>query len=138
MGADVGTGAEAGAGWSVLSSLWSPQPSALGRLPPWDAAPSPSSLWLQVFIATNSCEAQAPYSRAMAALLQHVDAFSTAATLAQALPVLHGRCYLDIASMRCEEELGRSWGQLGGALAPPAPRWWPGAHQHCGGFSQTR
>uniref|UniRef100_A0A8B9GM03 Transcobalamin-2 n=2 Tax=Amazona collaria TaxID=241587 RepID=A0A8B9GM03_9PSIT len=47
----------------------------------------------------------APYGRAMAALLQHVDAFSTAATLAQALPVLHGRSYLHIASMHCEEEL---------------------------------
>ncbi|XP_033924480.1 transcobalamin-2 isoform X2 [Melopsittacus undulatus] len=65
-----------------------------------------STPWaMQVFIATNSCEAQAPYGRAMAALLQHVDAFSTAATLAQLLPVLHGHSYLDIASMHCKEEL---------------------------------
>uniref|UniRef100_A0A663LX48 Transcobalamin-2 n=1 Tax=Athene cunicularia TaxID=194338 RepID=A0A663LX48_ATHCN len=45
------------------------------------------------------------YSRAMAALLGHLDAFSTAATMAQVLPVLHGRSYLDIASMRCQEEV---------------------------------
>lgn len=65
-----------------------------------------STPWaMQVFIATNSCEAQAPYGRAMAALLRHAGAFSTAATLAQALPALHGRSYLHIASMRCEEEL---------------------------------
>lgn len=50
----------------------------------------------------------------MAALLQRLDAFTSAAAMAQALPALHGRSYLDIASMQCKEELGRSWGQGGG------------------------
>ncbi|XP_074777367.1 transcobalamin-2 isoform X2 [Athene noctua] len=65
-----------------------------------------STPWaMQVFIATDTCRTQPAYGRAMAALLGNLDAFSTAATMAQALPVLHGRSYLDIASMRCQEEL---------------------------------
>ncbi|XP_051489967.1 transcobalamin-2 [Apus apus] len=64
-----------------------------------------STPWaMQVFIATNSCQTQPGYSRAMDALLENLDAFTTAATMAQVLPVLHGRSYLDIASMRCQEE----------------------------------
>ncbi|NWS57945.1 TCO2 protein, partial [Chunga burmeisteri] len=65
-----------------------------------------STPWaMQVFIATNMCRTQPAYGRAMAALLENLDAFTTAATMAQALPALHGRSYLDIASMRCREEL---------------------------------
>ncbi|XP_069727123.1 transcobalamin-2 [Phaenicophaeus curvirostris] len=65
-----------------------------------------STPWaLQVFIATNTCGTHSAYSKAMAALLENLDAFSTAATMAQALPALHGRSYLDIGSMHCEEEL---------------------------------
>lgn len=89
---------------------------------------SPSSLSSQVFIATDKCRTHAAYSRAMAALLQRLDAFTSAAAMAQALPVLHGRSYLDIASMQCKEEPGRSRGQGGDkgagtglALMPP---WW--------------
>ncbi|KAM6193220.1 transcobalamin-2 [Sarcoramphus papa] len=64
-----------------------------------------STPWaMQVFIATNTCRTQLAYGRAMAALLENLDAFTTAATMAQALPALHGRSYLDIASMRCREE----------------------------------
>ncbi|XP_050762698.1 transcobalamin-2 [Gymnogyps californianus] len=64
-----------------------------------------STPWaMQVFIATNTCRTQPAYGRAMAALLENLDAFTTAATMAQALPALHGRSYLDIASMRCQEE----------------------------------
>ncbi|KAM9219198.1 transcobalamin-2 [Leptosomus discolor] len=64
-----------------------------------------STPWaMQVFIATNVCRLQPAYGRAMAALLGNLDAFTTAATMAQALPALHGRSYLDIASMRCREE----------------------------------
>ncbi|NXL45269.1 TCO2 protein, partial [Podilymbus podiceps] len=64
-----------------------------------------STPWaMQVFTATNTCRMQPAYGRAMAALLENLDAFTTAATMAQALPVLHGRSYLDIASMRCQEE----------------------------------
>ncbi|NWU49571.1 TCO2 protein, partial [Dromas ardeola] len=64
-----------------------------------------STPWaMQVFIATNMCRTQPAYGRAMAALLENLDAFTTAATMAQVLPVLHGRSYLDIASMRCQEE----------------------------------
>ncbi|XP_074015821.1 transcobalamin-2 [Numenius arquata] len=64
-----------------------------------------STPWaMQVFIATNTCQTQPAYGRAMAALLENLDAFTTAATMAQALPALHGRSYLDIASMRCQEE----------------------------------
>uniref|UniRef100_A0A8C3CFX9 Transcobalamin-2 n=1 Tax=Cairina moschata TaxID=8855 RepID=A0A8C3CFX9_CAIMO len=61
-------------------------------------------LAMQVFIATDKCRAHTAYGRAMAALLQHLDAFTSAAAMAQALPVLHGRSYLDIASMQCKEE----------------------------------
>ncbi|CAM9550813.1 unnamed protein product [Bubo scandiacus] len=65
-----------------------------------------STPWaMQVFIATDTCRTQPAYGRAMAALLENLDAFTTAATMAQALPVLHGRSYLDVASMRCREEL---------------------------------
>ncbi|NXD88176.1 TCO2 protein, partial [Halcyon senegalensis] len=65
-----------------------------------------STPWaMQVFISTNTCRTQPAYGRAMAALLENLDAFTTAATMAQVLPVLHGRSYLDIASMRCQEEL---------------------------------
>ncbi|NWI64169.1 TCO2 protein, partial [Todus mexicanus] len=65
-----------------------------------------STPWaMQVFISTKTCQKQPAYSRAMAALLENLDAFSTTATMAQLLPVLHGRSYLDIASMRCWEEL---------------------------------
>ncbi|NXT29673.1 TCO2 protein, partial [Syrrhaptes paradoxus] len=64
-----------------------------------------STPWaMQVFIATNACRTQPAYSRAMAALLENLSAFTTAATMAQALPALHGRSYLDISSMRCREE----------------------------------
>ncbi|NWH68837.1 TCO2 protein, partial [Geococcyx californianus] len=64
-----------------------------------------STAWaMQVFIATNTCRTQPAYGRAMAALLENLDAFTTTATMAQALPVLHGRSYLDITSMHCEEE----------------------------------
>ncbi|NWW52883.1 TCO2 protein, partial [Pedionomus torquatus] len=64
-----------------------------------------STPWaMQVFIATNTCQAQPAYGRAMAALLENLDAFTTTATMAQALPALHGRSYLDIASMHCQEE----------------------------------
>lgn len=60
--------------------------------------------------------------------------------MAQVLPALHGRSYLDIASMRCQEEPGRSrggTGSLGGAgmgLAQMPPWWWLGLHQCHGGF----
>ncbi|OPJ75584.1 transcobalamin-2 [Patagioenas fasciata monilis] len=65
-----------------------------------------STPWaMQVFIATNTCRAQLAYGRAMAALLENLDTFSTAATMAQVLPALHGRSYLDIATMHCHEEL---------------------------------
>ncbi|XP_054699957.1 transcobalamin-2 [Grus americana] len=64
-----------------------------------------STPWaMQVFIATKACRTQPAYGRAMAALLRNLDAFATAATMAQALPALHGRSYLDIASMHCREE----------------------------------
>ncbi|NWZ26848.1 TCO2 protein, partial [Asarcornis scutulata] len=61
-------------------------------------------LAMQVFIATDKCRTHTAYGRAMAALLQRLDAFTSAAAMAQALPVLHGRSYLDIASMQCKEE----------------------------------
>ncbi|KAM6247102.1 transcobalamin-2 isoform 1-T3 [Porphyrio hochstetteri] len=64
-----------------------------------------STPWaMQVFIASNVCRAQSAYGRAMAALLGDLGAFTTGATMAQALPALHGRSYLDIASMQCREE----------------------------------
>ncbi|NXJ95104.1 TCO2 protein, partial [Corythaixoides concolor] len=64
-----------------------------------------STPWaMQVFISTNTCQSQLAYSRAMAALLENLDAFATAVPMAQVLPVLHGRSYLDIASMHCREE----------------------------------
>ncbi|NXE80440.1 TCO2 protein, partial [Cochlearius cochlearius] len=64
-----------------------------------------STPWaMQVFITTTVCQTEPAYGRAMAALLGNLDAFTTAATVAQALPVLHGRSYLDIASLRCREE----------------------------------
>ncbi|NXP42068.1 TCO2 protein, partial [Leiothrix lutea] len=64
-----------------------------------------STPWaLQVFLATGTCQTEPAFGQAMAALLQNLEAFSTAATMAQVLPVLHGRSYLDIASMHCQEE----------------------------------
>ncbi|XP_054248833.1 transcobalamin-2 [Indicator indicator] len=64
-----------------------------------------STPWaMQVFIASNMCQMQTVYGQAMAALLKNMDAFTTTATMAQVLPVLHGRSYLDITSMRCQEE----------------------------------
>ncbi|NXE96021.1 TCO2 protein, partial [Menura novaehollandiae] len=64
-----------------------------------------STPWaLQVFLATGMCQTEPAYGPAMAALLDNLDAFSTAATMAQVLPVLHGRSYLDIASLHCQEE----------------------------------
>ncbi|POI25766.1 hypothetical protein CIB84_010485 [Bambusicola thoracicus] len=62
-------------------------------------------LAMQVFIATDTCRTQPAYGRAMAALLQHLDSFTSAATMAQALLALNGRSYLSIASMQCQEEL---------------------------------
>ncbi|NXG80319.1 TCO2 protein, partial [Baryphthengus martii] len=65
-----------------------------------------STPWaMQVFISTNTCRTEAAYGLAMAGLLENLNAFTTAATMAQVLPVLHGHSYLDIASMRCQEEL---------------------------------
>ncbi|XP_064530639.1 transcobalamin-2 isoform X2 [Pseudopipra pipra] len=65
-----------------------------------------STPWaLQVFLATGMCHTEPAYSRAMAALLENLDAFGTATTMAQVLPVLHGHSYLDVASMSCQEEL---------------------------------
>ncbi|NWS77030.1 TCO2 protein, partial [Crotophaga sulcirostris] len=64
-----------------------------------------STPWaMQIFVATNTCRTEPAYDRAMAALLENLDAFTTTATMAQVLPALHGRSYLDIASMSCEEE----------------------------------
>ncbi|NXC89006.1 TCO2 protein, partial [Cercotrichas coryphoeus] len=64
-----------------------------------------STPWaLQVFLATGVCQTESEFSRGMAALLENLEAFGTAATMAQVLPVLHGRSYLDIASMHCQEE----------------------------------
>ncbi|NWZ50363.1 TCO2 protein, partial [Haliaeetus albicilla] len=80
-----------------------------------------STPWaMQVFIAMDACRMQPAYSRAMAALLENLDAFTTAATTAQVLPVLHGRSYLDIASMRCQEELD-TLTPLGPELPPEMP-----------------
>ncbi|NXD03586.1 TCO2 protein, partial [Certhia familiaris] len=71
-----------------------------------------STPWaLQVFLATGMCQTESAFSQAMAALLENLEAFSTAATMAQVLPVLHGRSYLDITSMHCQEEPGRGQGQ---------------------------
>ncbi|KAM4890946.1 transcobalamin-2 [Sylvia borin] len=64
-----------------------------------------STPWaLQVFLATGMCQTEPAFGQAMAALLENLEAFSTAATMAQVLPVLHGHSYLDIASMHCKEE----------------------------------
>ncbi|TRZ20925.1 hypothetical protein HGM15179_006106 [Zosterops borbonicus] len=64
-----------------------------------------STPWaLQVFLATGMCQTEPAFGQAMAALLENLEAFGTAATMAQVLPVLHGRSYLDIASMHCQEE----------------------------------
>ncbi|NWU98255.1 TCO2 protein, partial [Upupa epops] len=65
-----------------------------------------STPWaMQVFIASHMCQTQLAYDRAMTALLNNLDAFTIAATMAQVLPVLHGRTYLDLMSMRCQDEL---------------------------------
>ncbi|XP_068065348.1 transcobalamin-2 isoform X1 [Anomalospiza imberbis] len=64
-----------------------------------------STPWaLQVFLATGKCQTEPAFGQAMAALLENLAAFGTAATMAQVLPVLHGHSYLDIASMDCGEE----------------------------------
>lgn len=64
-----------------------------------------STPWaMQVFLATGTCQTEPAFGQAMAALLENLEAFGTAATMAQVLPVLHGRSYLDIASMHCQEE----------------------------------
>ncbi|NWW07349.1 TCO2 protein, partial [Oreocharis arfaki] len=64
-----------------------------------------STPWaLQVFLATGACQTELAFGQAMAALLENLEAFGTSATMAQVLPVLHGRSYLDIASMHCQEE----------------------------------
>ncbi|NWW77668.1 TCO2 protein, partial [Climacteris rufus] len=64
-----------------------------------------STPWaLQVFLATGTCQTEPAFGQAMAALLDNLDAFGTAATMAQVLPVLHGRSYLDVASVHCREE----------------------------------
>ncbi|XP_032931963.1 transcobalamin-2 isoform X2 [Catharus ustulatus] len=66
-----------------------------------------STPWaLQVFLATGTCQTESAFSQGMAALLENLEAFGTAATMAQVLPVLHGRSYLDIASMHCQDEPG--------------------------------
>ncbi|XP_015733818.1 transcobalamin-2 [Coturnix japonica] len=62
-------------------------------------------LAMQVFIATDMCRTQPAYGRAMAALLQHLDSFTSAASMAQALLALNGRSYLGISSMQCQKEL---------------------------------
>ncbi|KFP88941.1 Transcobalamin-2, partial [Acanthisitta chloris] len=64
-----------------------------------------STPWaVQVFLATGTCQTDTAYSRAVAALLQPLEAFGTAGTIGPVLPALHGRSYLDIASMECREE----------------------------------
>ncbi|NWV65730.1 TCO2 protein, partial [Malurus elegans] len=85
-----------------------------------------STPWaLQVLLATGACRTEPAFGQAVAALLDNLDTFGTAATMAQALPVLHGRSYLDISSLPCLEEPGRSQGQ---------PGWgWP--HHHGGGWA---
>lgn len=109
VGADVDADAGAGMGARARSSCPGPQPASYPRPLPRHLPPSCS----QVFIATDACRMQPAYGWAMAALLENLDAFTTAATTAQVLPVLHGRSYLDIASMRCQEEPGRSRGGVG-------------------------
>ncbi|NWS32988.1 TCO2 protein, partial [Polioptila caerulea] len=64
-----------------------------------------STPWaLQAFLATGMCQMEPAFGQAMAALLENLEAFGTAATMAQMLPVLHGHSYLDIGSMHCQEE----------------------------------
>ncbi|NXR46028.1 TCO2 protein, partial [Hippolais icterina] len=64
-----------------------------------------STPWaLQVFRATGVCQTEPVFDQAMITLVENLDAFGTTATMAQVLPVLHGRSYLDIASMHCQEE----------------------------------
>ena len=115
-----------------------PEPHPTSHLRPLPRHLPPSRS--QVFIATNTCRTQPAYGRAMAALLENLDAFTTAATMAQALPALHGHSYLDIASMRCQEEPGRSrggvgrWERAGMGLAQMPPWWWLDVHQCRGGF----
>lgn len=80
------------------------------------------------------CQTEPAFGQAMAALLENLEAFSTAATMAQVLPVLHGRSYLDIASMHCQEEPGRSQGPR---VSAGVPTGMAGCHRCCGGFLQT-
>lgn len=88
-----------------------------------------------MFLATGTCQTEPEFSKAMAALLENLKAFGTAATMAQVLPVLHGRSYLDIASLHCQEEPGGSGGNRTGVSA--AVTTVTGCHQCRGGFSQT-
>ncbi|NXF24692.1 TCO2 protein, partial [Rhodinocichla rosea] len=92
-----------------------------------------STPWaLQVFLATGECQTEPAFGQAMAALLENLEAFGTAATMAQVLPVLHGHSYLDITSRHCGEEPGRSWASgigvgrrcqhRGGCVSPGL--WW--------------
>lgn len=111
--------------------------NAVPRAPPASRHLPPSCT--QVFIATSTCQTQPAYGRAMAALLENLDAFTTTATMAQALPALHGRSYLDIATMSCREELGRSRSSHG---EPEAVGGWADAtmavaYVCCGGFLPT-
>ncbi|NWT12163.1 TCO2 protein, partial [Vireo altiloquus] len=87
-----------------------------------------STPWaLQVFLAMGTCQTEPAFGQAMAALQENLDAFRTAATLAQVVPVLHGRSYLDVASVQCREEPGGSQGQPGLGSALVLTRWWLGA-----------
>ncbi|XP_068767253.1 transcobalamin-2 [Struthio camelus] len=61
-------------------------------------------LAMQFFIATNACQSEPEYRRARAALLQSLDNFTNPMAMSQLLPALYGRSYLDIASMRCQQE----------------------------------
>lgn len=80
-----------------------------------------------MFLATGECQTEPAFGQAMAALLENLEAFGSAATMAQALPVLHGRSYLDIASMRCGEEPGGSWAN-GTGVSAGVPTGVPGCH----------
>lgn len=90
-----------------------------------------------MFLATGECQTEPAFGQAMAALLENLGAFGTAATMAQVLPVLHGHSYLDIASRHCGEEPGRSWAS-GIGVSAGVTTGVAGCHQCRGGFSQTR
>ncbi|NXK85462.1 TCO2 protein, partial [Formicarius rufipectus] len=92
-----------------------------------------STPWaLQLFLARGVCHTEPAFARAVAALLENLDAFGTAATMAQVLPVLHGHSYLDIGSLPCGEEPGTRrapagrggwWCHRGGGWVPISPCW---------------